>query len=88
MNSIDIEVLGLVSGALTTIAFVPQVWKTYKSKSAKNLSLGMFMIFCSGTIGWFAYGIFRNDVPVMAANAVTLALCLVIIFFKFRYKEQ
>ena len=88
MNDINIEVLGLVSGTLTTIAFVPQVWKTYRTKSAKNLSLGMFMIFCSGTIGWFVYGIFRNDVPVMAANAVTLALCLVIIFFKFRYKEQ
>jgi MtN3 and saliva related transmembrane protein len=88
MNNFNIEVLGLVSGALTTIAFIPQVWKTYKSRSAKNLSLGMFMIFCTGTIGWLAYGIFRNDLPVMAANALTLALCLVIIYFKFRFKEQ
>jgi MtN3 and saliva related transmembrane protein len=88
MDSINVEILGLVSGALTTIAFIPQVMKTYKSKSAKNLSLGMFLIFCMGTIGWLAYGIFRSDVPVMAANAVTLALCLVIIYFKFRFKEQ
>jgi MtN3 and saliva related transmembrane protein len=88
MNDVNTEVLGLVSGALTTIAFIPQVWKTYKTKSAKNLSLGMFMIFCSGTIGWLAYGIFRNDVPVMAANAVTLALCLVLIYLKFRFKEH
>ncbi len=81
-----VKILGLIAGSLTTIAFVPQVIKTYQSKSAKDLSLGMFSIFCLGTIGWLTYGILIKDVPVMAANAVTLALSLLLIIFKFRYK--
>jgi MtN3 and saliva related transmembrane protein len=45
-----VKILGLVAGALTTIAFIPQVIKTYQSRSAKDLSLGMFLIFCTGTV--------------------------------------
>jgi MtN3 and saliva related transmembrane protein len=82
-----VKILGLLAGSLTTIAFVPQVMKTYQSKSAKDLSLGMFGIFCLGTIGWLSYGILINDLPVMAANTVTLVLCGVLIFFKFRYND-
>ncbi len=82
-----VQILGLIAGSLTTIAFVPQVIKTYKSKSAKDLSLGMFSIFCLGTMGWLTYGILIQDVPVMAANAVTLALSAVLIYFKFHFKD-
>ena len=82
-----VKILGLVAGSLTTIAFVPQVIKTYQSRSAKDLSLGMFMIFCSGTIGWLTYGILIDDLPVILANAVTLLLSAVLIVFKFIYKD-
>ena len=82
-----IKILGLLAGTLTTIAFLPQVIKTYQSRSAKDLSLGMFMIFCLGTFFWLLYGILINDLPVIAANSVTLMLAGVLIFFKFRFKE-
>jgi MtN3 and saliva related transmembrane protein len=82
-----VKILGLVAGALTTIAFIPQVIKTYQSRSAKDLSLGMFLIFCTGTVCWFSYGILIDNLPIIAANAITLALCGVLLFFKFTYKE-
>ena len=82
-----VKILGLVAGSLTTIAFVPQVIKTYQSRSAKDLSLGMFMIFCSGTIGWLTYGILIDDLPVILANAVTLVLSAILIIFKIVFKD-
>ena len=82
-----VQFLGLLAGSLTTIAFVPQVIKTYQSRSAKDLSLGMFMIFCTGTALWLSYGIIIGDLPVVVANALTLALSMVLIIFKFRFKD-
>jgi len=82
-----IEVLGLTAGSCTTIAFLPQVIKTWKSRSAKDLSLGMFSFFCFGVLLWLIYGIFQHDVPVIAANLVTLLLASTLLFFKLRFKE-
>ncbi|CAN5403275.1 SemiSWEET transporter [soil metagenome] len=82
-----VKILGLFAGSLTTIAFVPQVIKTYRSRSARGLSLGMFLIFCSGTIAWLTYGILIDDLPVILANAVTLLLSTVLIIFKVIYRD-
>lgn len=81
-----IEILGLIAGALTTIAFVPQVIKTWKSKSAKDISLNMFLLFCTGVALWLIYGIITADFPIIIANAMTLLLALCILYFKLRYK--
>ena len=86
MNTI--QILGLVAGGLTTAAFLPQVIKTWKSKSAKDLSLGMFLLFSLGVALWLVYGIMVKDVPVIAANLLTLVLASTILFFKFRFREQ
>lgn len=82
-----IEMLGLVAGTLTTIAFIPQVLKTYRTRSAKDLSLGMFLIFFTGTVCWLLYGILIGDLPVIAANTVTMMLASVLLFFKFWFKD-
>ena len=79
--------LGLVAGGCTTIAFLPQVLKTWKSRSAKDLSLGMFSFFCFGVLLWLIYGIMVNDIPVIAANSMTLMLASTLLFFKLRFKE-
>lgn len=79
--------LGLVAGGCTTIAFLPQVLKTWKSRSAKDLSLGMFSFFCFGVLLWLIYGIMVNDIPVIAANGMTLMLASTLLFFKLRFKE-
>jgi MtN3 and saliva related transmembrane protein len=78
--------LGLIAGALTTVAFVPQVIKIWKSKHARDISLGMFAIFSAGVLLWLFYGIEIGAMPVIVANAVTLGLSLTILIFKLRYK--
>lgn len=82
-----IQLLGLAAGALTTISFFPQVIKTWKSRSAKDLSLGMFCLFCAGVFLWLIYGIMVNDIPVIAANFTTLMLASTLLFFKLRFRE-
>jgi MtN3 and saliva related transmembrane protein len=81
------QLIGLAAGTLTTIAFVPQVVKTYQSKSAKDLSLAMFLIFCTGIVLWLIYGIAINDLPVIIANSLTLALSSLLLIFKLIYKN-
>lgn len=83
----SIQLIGLVAGMLTTIAFLPQVVKTWKSRSAKDLSLGMFSLFCLGVAMWLAYGILVWDIPVIAANVLTLMLASTLLFFKLRFKD-
>lgn len=82
-----VQILGLAAGACTTIAFLPQVLKTWKSRSAKDLSLGMFSFFCFGVLLWLVYGIMVNDLPVIIANMLTLMLASSLLFFKLRFKE-
>ncbi|MBT1703196.1 SemiSWEET transporter [Chryseosolibacter indicus] len=85
MNTV--QILGLAAGSLTTAAFLPQVLKTWKSRSAKDLSLGMFSLFCLGVFLWLIYGIIVKDIPVIAANLVTLMLASTLLFFKLRFKD-
>lgn len=80
-----IEILGLTAGSLTTIAFLPQLIQTWKSKSAKDISLGMFLLFTGGIILWLIYGIFMKDMPIILANSLTLVLASMILFFKIKY---
>ncbi len=84
MNTND--ALGLIAGALTSVSFLPQVIKTWRSRSASDLSLSMFGIFSLGVTLWLFYGLRVNSVPIIAANALTLALCLVILYFKLKFK--
>jgi MtN3 and saliva related transmembrane protein len=81
------QLLGLAAGTFTTVAFLPQVIKTWKSRSAKDLSLGMFLFFCLGVAMWLGYGVLVRDIPVIAANLLTLMLASVLLFFKLRFKE-
>ncbi len=78
--------LGLIAGALTTVAFVPQVIKIWKTKHATDISLGMFAIFSCGVLLWLFYGIEIDAMPVIVANAITLGLSLTILFFKIKFK--
>jgi len=85
-QKIMLESLGYSAGFLTTLAFVPQVVRIYKTKSAKDVSLAMFLLFTVGVAMWLVYGIITKSFPVVAANGVTLALSGVILYFKFRYR--
>jgi MtN3 and saliva related transmembrane protein len=80
-----VTALGLAAGFLTTASFVPQVVKTWRSRSAEDVSLGMFLMFVAGVAMWLAYGVLRGDLAMALANAVTLVLAGSIVFFKLRF---
>ncbi len=83
-----IDLLGLAAGSLTTVSFVPQVLKIWRSKSGNDVSYGMFLLFSAGVSLWLAYGLMLRATPIVVANAVTLVLALVVIFLKFRYRRR
>jgi MtN3 and saliva related transmembrane protein len=83
-----ITTLGLAAGLLTTIAYLPQVIKTWKSKSAQDLSWSMLIVLCIGILLWLVYGFSVQDVPVIAANVLTLILVSIILVLKIRFKNE
>lgn len=80
------DILGMIAGTLTTLAFIPQVVKTWNSKSTHDISYGMFILFSLGVLLWLVYGIVLGALPIIISNAVTLALASIILGLKFRYK--
>ena len=78
--------LGLVAGGLTTASFVPQVMKIWKTKSAEDVSLMMFVAFCVGVSLWLAYGFIKGELAIIVTNAVTLVLGASIVWMKLKFK--
>ena len=83
-----IDSIGLAAGLLTTTAFIPQVWKIYRTKSGKDISARMFSLFSAGIVLWLVYGVLLQSVPLILTNALTLVLSLTIIGLKLRYRER
>ena len=84
MNGVDI--LGYSAGAITSLTFLPQVIKTWKERSAKDISLMMFLIAALNEIMWVVYGILLNNWIIILTNAVILVMSLTMIYFKLKYK--
>ncbi len=80
-------VIGFVAGTLTTLSFLPQVHKAWRTQRCNDLSMGMLLSFASGVTLWLVYGLFLRAEPIIAANAVTLVLVLTLIFLKARYRS-
>ena len=80
------DILGYAAGALTAFTFLPQVLKTWKEKSAKDVALNMFIIAFVNEIMWLVYGIMINNWIIIATNAVMLAMSGIMIFLKLKYK--
>ena len=78
--------IGFFAAFCTTVAFLPQAIKVYKTRSTKDISLYMFLIFTVGVLSWLIYGLIINDLPVILANAVTLILSFFILIYKIKYK--
>lgn len=76
---------GYAAACLTTVAFLPQVIKTIRLKKTDEISLIMYLLFCTGVLFWLIYGILSHDLPVLIANAMTLALALIILIFKLKF---
>src|SRR5205814_9132360 len=79
------NLVGFAAGFLTTLAFVPQVLKIWITRSAKDVSLPAFAVFTVGLAGWLAFGILKQDLPIILWNAVTLVLAATILAMKVRF---
>lgn len=82
------DIIGALAGTLTTVSFVPQVLKTWRSRSARDISFGMFSLFSLGVLLWLIYGISIQSLPIMLANGITLTLSLVMIAMKLGFDRD
>ena len=80
------ELIGYAAAILTTGSFVPQAWLTFRTRDVSGISLGMYSVFTSGIALWLVYGVAMGAWPIIAANAITLALAASILVMKLRYR--
>ena len=78
--------IGYFAAFGTTIAFVPQVVQVWRTRSAKDISLAMYVLFVLGVASWTIYGLRIHSLPVVAANGVTLLLALAVVVAKLRFR--
>jgi len=81
-----VTMIGLAAAAITVVSLFPQLVKIWKTKSTKDISLGMFLLFCGGVFLWFVYGILLQDLPIIIANFLGFIQTLIILIFKVKYK--
>jgi MtN3 and saliva related transmembrane protein len=79
------EIVGFTAGFLTTAAFIPQVLKIWKTRSAKDVSLPAFAAFTVGIAGWIVFGILKQDPPIILWNVVTFVLAAAILAMKVKF---
>ena len=79
---------GYLAAFLTTIAFLPQVLRIYRTKSSDDVSIVMLILFITGLLFWVVYGFLSSSLPVLVANVITLIFNLSILLMKFIYKEN
>ena len=80
-----IEIIGFAAAILTTAAFLPQVYKTWKTKDVSGLSLPMLIMFITGISLWLIYALFINSPSMIAANSITIVSSCFLIYFKIKY---
>jgi MtN3 and saliva related transmembrane protein len=76
------DILGYLAASLTTISFLPQALRVYKSKDARAISFWMYLIFSLGVFLWLVYGVLISAWPIVVANSITLLLSLWILWMK------
>jgi len=80
-----VTVLGMVAGVHTTVAFLPQVLRTWRTRSTADISLVMFLIYVTGIVLWLIYGLMLHDLPLITSNAVTLVFSGAILGLKLKH---
>ena len=81
-----VDILGYSAGAITSLTFLPQVIKTWKVKSAKDISLLMFLIAAINEVMWIIYGVLLDNWVIILTNIIVLSMALTMIYFKLRFK--
>ena len=83
-----IPYLGALAALLTTAAYIPQAYRTIKTRSTSSLSLPTYLLLLSGTVLWTAYAVYTDNLPVLVANAVTAVLSGIILWLKLTTKPK
>ena len=82
------ETIGFAAAILTTAAFLPQVYKTWKTKDVSGLSLPMLLIFFVGIVLWLVYGVLKDSPSMIFANSITVISAFLLLYFKIRYSKK
>jgi MtN3 and saliva related transmembrane protein len=80
------DFIGYISAFLTTIAFVPQAYQSWKTRDLSGVSLPMYSLFTAGVLGWLVYGFKITSWPIILANMVTLILACVVLVLKLKHR--
>ena len=81
-----VEILGLAAGTITSITFLPQVIRIWKTRSVKDISFLMMLLLILGTSLWLTYGLLLKDTAIIYTNVMVLVMSLVMFYFKIKYK--
>ena len=84
----NIELIGFLAAVLTTAAFLPQVFKTWKTKDVSSLSLPMLVLFFIGIVAWLVYGFLKNSPSMIFANSITVVSSSLLMYFKIKYGKK
>ena len=88
MSNFNIEFFGYFAAILTTLAFLPQLIKTIKTKKAEDVSLITLIMFLTGVFSWIIYGYKISSTPILLANIITFILNLLILIFKISFSKK
>ncbi|MGV6830658.1 MAG: SemiSWEET family sugar transporter [bacterium] len=88
MEQSVVEIIGMLAAVLTTAAFIPQVYKTWKTKDVESLSFPMLAMFFTGVSLWLVYGIYLSSPSLIFANSVTVVSAFFLIYFKIKYRNK
>jgi MtN3 and saliva related transmembrane protein len=82
-----VQAVGIVAGIFTAASLMPQLIKTFKTKKAEEISLGMLIILMCGLVAWIYYGILREDLPIIATNSFSFLLNVILMILRAKYKK-
>ena len=88
MFIINVEFFGYFAAILTTLAFLPQLIKTLKTRKAEDVSLVTLVMFLTGVLSWIIYGYKISSTPILIANIITFILNLLILIFKINFAKE
>lgn len=81
-----IEILGLAAGTISSITFLPQVTRIWKTKSAKDLSMNMLFLLILGVSMWLVNGVVQKDLAIIYTNSMVLVMSVIMFFFKIKFR--
>ena len=84
LQSLVRDCIGYAAGTLATLAFVPQVLKTVRHQQTRDISLGMYLLFCSGVLLWLVYGFLVSSRPIVISNLITFLLACTVLALKLK----